>query len=124
MLGVIMMLFSLVPLGMVPVTVAAQTGDPPATVNVQLILDLSGSMAQDVGGGETRMDAAKRVLNDVIDALPETEGVNVGFRIYGHEGDNSNAGRTESCESTELVVPMDGVDKPALSAVWLTLLFT
>jgi hypothetical protein len=96
--------------------VAAQADDRPTAVNVQLILDLSGSMAQDVGGGETRMEAAKRVLNDVIDALPETEGVNVGFRIYGHEGDNSNAGRAVSCESSELVVPIAGVDKPALRA--------
>jgi hypothetical protein len=94
----------------------AQEDDRPAAVNVELILDLSGSMAQDVGGGETRMEAAKRVLNDVIDALPETEGVNVGFRIYGHEGDNSNAGRAVSCESSDLVVPIDGVDKPALRA--------
>ncbi len=116
LLSAIMMLVSLMPLGLSSTTVFAQDGDAPQTVNVQLILDLSGSMAQDVGGGETRMDAAKRVLNDVIDALPETDGVNVGFRIYGHEGDNSNAGRAESCESSELVVPMDGVDKPALRA--------
>lgn len=115
-LSVIMMLVSLVPIGMAPHPVAAQTDEAPPTVNVQLILDLSGSMAQDVGGGETRMDAAKRVLNDVIDALPETDGVNVGFRIYGHAGDNSNSGRAESCASTELVVPMIGVDKPALRA--------
>ena len=96
-------------------TVAAQE-DTGNTVNVELILDLSGSMGQQIGNGETRMAAAKRVLNEVIDALPETEGVNVGFRIYGHEGNNSNAGRAESCESTALVVPIDGVDKPAMRA--------
>src|SRR5918995_365072 len=79
-----------------------------------LILDLSGSMARDIGGGETRMQAAKRVMNDVIDALPEREGVNVGFRIYGHLGDNTDAGRDVSCQSSELVVPIQGVNKPAL----------
>ena len=84
------------------------------TVNLELILDLSGSMARDIGGGETRMQAAKRVMNDVIDALPEREGVNVGFRIYGHLGDNTDAGRDVSCQSSDLVVPIQGVNKPAL----------
>jgi hypothetical protein len=86
------------------------------TVNLQLILDLSGSMARDIGGGETRMDAAKRVMTDVINALPEREGVNVGFRIYGHLGDNTEAQKQVSCQSSDLVVPMKGVDKKALLA--------
>lgn len=95
---------------------AAQDGDQAAAreVNVELILDLSGSMAADIGGGETRMEAAKRVMNDVVDALPEREGINVGFRIYGHEGNNTEAQREVSCQSSELVVPIEGVDKEAL----------
>jgi hypothetical protein len=44
-------------------------------------------MAQRIGG-ETRMTIAKRVLHDVIAAIPEREGVNVGFRLYGHRGDD------------------------------------
>ena len=95
--------------------VAAQDDQQGArVVNVELILDLSGSMAADIGGGETRMEAAKRVMNDVIDALPEREGINVGFRIYGHRGDNTEARRDESCQSSDLVVPIRGVDKRAL----------
>ena len=99
-----------------PRPAAAQEDDQPAarTVNVELILDASGSMAADVGGGETRMEAAKRVMNDVIDALPEREGVNVGFRVYGHEGDNTEAGREVSCASSDLLVPIEGVNKDAL----------
>ena len=93
---------------------AIQDDQPVRTVNLELILDLSGSMARDIGGGETRMEAAKRVMNDVIDALPEREGVNVGFRIYGHLGDNTEAGRNVSCQSSDLVVPIQGVNKPAL----------
>ena len=101
-----------------PATAAstAQATDPVRTVNLELILDLSGSMARQIAGGETRMDAAKRVMNDVIDALPEQEGVNVGFRIYGHLGDNSEARRQQSCSSSDLVVPIQGVDKAALRA--------
>src|SRR5918997_7087437 len=58
---------------------ATQDEQAVRTVNLELILDLSGSMARDIGRGETRMEAAKRVMNDVIGALPEREGVNVGF---------------------------------------------
>ena len=80
---------------------------------MELILDASGSMAQTIGG-ETRMAIAKRVLRDVIAAIPEREGINVGFRLYGHRGDNSAAGKPVSCRSSELLVPIEGVDKAAL----------
>jgi Mg-chelatase subunit ChlD len=85
-----------------------------ASVNVQVIFDVSGSMAQVLDTGETRMDAAKRVLSGVVAAIPDREGINVGLRIYGHEGNNTEEGREESCESSELVVPVEGVDKEAL----------
>lgn len=55
---------------------AAQEGQqqqPADVINVELILDVSGSMAQVIETGETRMDAAKRVLNEVITAIPEQE---------------------------------------------------
>ena len=91
---------------------AAQTAEK--TVNVQIIVDASGSMAAPTNTGEPRMDSAKRVLSEVINAIPEAEGVNVGLRVYGHRGDNTDAGRPESCVSSELLVPMQGIDKPAL----------
>lgn len=89
---------------------------PGTVVNVELILDSSGSMDQDIGGGETRMEAAKRVLKDVIAAIPDREGINVGFRIYGHKGNNTEAGKAESCQASELTVPIAGVDKAKLNA--------
>jgi von Willebrand factor type A domain len=82
-------------------------------VNVELILDASGSMAARIGG-ESRMAIAKRVLRDVIAAIPEREGINVGLRLYGHRGDNSAAGRSVSCRSSELLVPVEGVEREAL----------
>ena len=93
---------------------AMQLSDPGQTINVELILDVSGSMAQVIDTGETRMDAAKRVIREVVSAIPEQDGINVGLRIYGFAGDNTDAGRAESCESSELVVPVSGVDKQAL----------
>jgi hypothetical protein len=91
-----------------------ESGSTPRTVNVQLVFDSSGSMAQEVSPGVTRIQAAQQVLNDVVDAIPDSEGINVGFRVYGHLGSNQEADRAESCESTELIVPMQGVDKDLL----------
>lgn len=88
----------------------------PRTVNVQLVFDSSGSMAQEVSPGLTRIEAAKQVLNDVVDAIPESEGINVGFRVYGHEGSNQEADRAISCQSTELIVPVEGTNKELLRA--------
>ena len=49
---------------------AAQT-DAGTQVNVELILDSSGSMAEQTNTGESRIGAAKRVLIEVIGAIPE-----------------------------------------------------
>ena len=103
------MTFALV--GIVPGGASAQSST--SSINVELILDASGSMEQRIGG-ETRMQIAKRVLKRVVAAIPEREGVNVGFRIYGHRGDNTAAGKAVSCRSSDLLVPIDGVDKPAI----------
>ncbi len=92
----------------------AKAQTPATTVNLELVLDSSGSMAGELEGGQTRIDAAKQVLTEVIGELPEREGVNVGFRVYGHKGNNTEAGKAESCRSTELQVPIEGVDKKAL----------
>lgn len=72
-------------------------------------------MAQTISTGETRMEAAKRVLQDVIAGIPDREGINVGLRVYGHLGDNTQAGAELSCQSSELLVPLAGVAKDALS---------
>jgi len=84
-------------------------------VNVELMMDSSGSMADLTDTGEPRIDAAKQALNDVIDAIPEDQpGINVGFRVFGHKGNNTEAGREESCRSSDLTVPIEGVNKEAL----------
>ena len=94
---------------------AAAQAEPGTQVNVELMMDSSGSMAAETDTGEPRIDAAKRVLNQVIDAIPvDRPELNVGFRVFGHLGDNTEAGREESCQSSELTVPVDGVDKDAL----------
>src|SRR5687767_12395152 len=51
---------------------ASESDEPaqPRKVNLEIILDVSGSMGQIIDTGETRLEAAKRVLNEVIAAIP------------------------------------------------------
>lgn len=97
-----------------PATFGAEQAGTGKTVNVELIVDSSGSMANPLDTGETRMEAAKRVLDEVVNAIPNRPGINVGLRIYGHRGDNSEATKQESCNASDLVVPVNGVDKQRL----------
>jgi len=108
-----MLLGSTVPL--VPAKAQEEVPSSTPTVNIEFILDASGSMAAITDTGETRMDAAKRVLREVIGSIPDRDGsVNVGFRIYGHKGDNSEATKAISCKASSLLVPIAGVDQGAL----------
>jgi hypothetical protein len=120
LVGLLLVLISPVGLGtaLSAQPVAAQAEATTLTVNVELILDASGSMAEAIPGTEnqTRMEAAKAAMREVIDRIPAREGLNVGFRVYGHKGSNSEADKEVSCRATELLVPIDGVDKERLRA--------
>lgn len=82
-------------------------------VNILLVFDSSGSMAQRIGG-ETKIQAAQRAMERVIDALPDNPNLNVGFRVFGHEGDSSEAQRARSCQSAALLAPVQGINKELL----------
>ncbi|MGI8643410.1 MAG: vWA domain-containing protein [Thermomicrobiales bacterium] len=112
----VMLLMSLFSSGAVAAAQDDQEGLPPGQdVNVELMLDSSGSMAAEIPSGQTRIEAAKDVLTEVIDAIPsDREGLDVGFRVFGHQGDNTLQGREESCQSSDLTIPIDGVNKESL----------
>jgi hypothetical protein len=76
-------------------------------INVELILDASGSMAEPAGG-EAKMAAAKRVLTDFIGTLPST--ANVALRVYGHKGTSADADKAVSCGASELLYPFQPLD--------------
>ncbi len=83
-----------------------------APMTVEIIMDASNSMTGLVGK-ETKITAARRVLKQTIEGLPDS--IVVGLRVYGHRyatDDYDNA-----CRDTELVVPIGPVDKAALVAV-------
>lgn len=78
--------------------------------SVVIVLDGSGSMKEPSGNGRTRMEAAKEGLGQVIEAVPDD--AKVGLRVYGSKI-SDGAG---SCEDSTLLVPVDKVDKVALTA--------
>lgn len=86
--------------------------DLKQNINVQLILDVSGSMQEEVGG-ERKIDVARRALIDFIGTLPET--ANVSLRVYGHVGTSAKFDRERSCASSELVMPFQKLDRTTFS---------
>jgi hypothetical protein len=86
-------LFMTVLLLATPVTTLGQT-------NVLLIVDASGSMKKTVGG-ESRMDAAKRVLGETLREMPKE--ARLGLMVYGHR-------RAKDCKDIELLSPIGADD--------------
>lgn len=89
--------------------VAAVAGEPTGgtTPQVDLVLDVSGSMrTADIDGG-TRMAAAKQAFNEVLDATPEE--VQLGIRTLGanYPGDNQKTG----CKDTAQLYPVSTLDR-------------
>jgi Mg-chelatase subunit ChlD len=78
-------------------------------VNVELILDASGSMAQSAGAA-TKLDTAKGVLSEFLTTLPER--ANVALRAYGRTGSSAEADKAVSCASSELVYPFGPLERP------------
>ncbi|MET9655876.1 VWA domain-containing protein [Streptomyces sp. NPDC006510] len=70
-----------------------------------LVLDSSGSMADDDGTGRTRMESARAAVGTVVDGLPD--GYPTGLRVYG-------ADRARGCTDTRLVRPVRGLDRTAV----------
>jgi Ca-activated chloride channel family protein len=80
----------------------------PKQVNVEILLDASGSMAGRVSGG-VKMDLAKEAIRDFVSKMPE--GAQVALRVYGHKGSNQQKDKELSCKSTEVVYPLEAYDK-------------
>lgn len=82
----------------------------PSEGSVIILLDSSGSMKEPAGNGKTRMEAAKIGLAKVIEALPA--GAKVGLRVYGASVEDG----PKSCQDSDLLVPVEDVDKAKLTA--------
>jgi hypothetical protein len=87
------------------VQIVRRQGDHPVTRNLEIVLDVSGSMNTPLGA-TTRWQTALDVLKEVVGALPDD--LVVGLRVYGHRYGSRSA---ETCRDTELVVPLRKLDR-------------
>lgn len=55
-------------------------------VNVEIVLDASGSMVKKIGD-KTMMEIAKESIKQVLSEMPAN--AKVGIRVFGHKGDNT-----------------------------------
>ena len=85
--------------------IVKQQGDKPATPNLEIVLDVSGSMNTKLGTS-TRWKTALEVLKTTVDTLPDD--LKVGLRVYGHRYSSKSA---QTCSDTELVVPIARLDR-------------
>lgn len=83
--------------------------------NTLLVLDASGSMAAAAGGGESKMQAAKGALLRFVNVAANV--YNLGFLVYGHKGNNTEAGKAESCAGIELLAPLGQLQRETFSTV-------
>ena len=83
--------------------------------NILMILDSSGSMAAPAGGGESKIDAAKGALKRFVNVVSDV--YHLGFLVYGHKGNNTDAGKAESCAGIDLLAPIGKVDRASFPAL-------
>ena len=86
-----------------------QAAQPPAR-NLEVVLDVSGSMNEKLGDS-TRWKTALGVLDQLLKSLPED--FNVGLRVYGHRYGSRDP---KTCTDTELVVPLARLDRDRILA--------
>lgn len=80
-------------------------------LNVQIILDASGSMGNEING-KTMMDIAKDSITEFAASLPE--GANIALRVYGYKGTEKEKDKELSCSSNELIYDMQAYEQNAL----------
>lgn len=91
-----------------PASAFAQAEDESTPVMV--VLDASGSMKQADAPGP-RIDAAKKAVGALVDALPDD--ARVGLTVYGTGTGSSDAERAAGCKDIRRLVPVSPVDRAA-----------
>ncbi|MFI8307775.1 VWA domain-containing protein [Streptomyces sp. NPDC085927] len=98
---------------------AAVAGEPTGqdAPQVDLVLDVSGSMRTRDIDGQSRMAAAKQAFNEVLDATPEE--VELGIRTLGadYPGDD----KKEGCKDTAQLYPIGPLDRTEAKTAVATL---
>ncbi len=82
---------------------AQEKKEVPKKTRILFLLDCSGSMLakwNEKERLELRIDAAKRILTELVDSLKETKNLELALRCYGHQYDKN----LFNCEDTKLEV--------------------
>ena len=77
-------------------------GQTPAITRILFILDASNSM-NSAWGNQTRIQAAREVLNQELETLRNAPNTEIALRVYGHQTPFSNL--DQDCNDTKLEVP-------------------
>ncbi|MEV0370280.1 VWA domain-containing protein [Streptomyces sp. NPDC050636] len=93
------------PLQTAPVAAAAPAAPATDGTGMVMVLDSSGSMAEDDGSGSTRIASARKAVGTVVDALPA--GYPTGLRVYG-------ADKRKGCDDTRLAQPVAALDRAGI----------
>jgi hypothetical protein len=88
--------------------ITREHGERPVPPNLAIVLDVSGSMNSKLGDS-TRWQTALKVFDEIVNTLPAE--LNVGLRVYGHRYPSKSA---QTCQDTELVVPIRPLDRTKL----------
>lgn len=83
------------------------------SLNVEILLDASGSMAGKVNG-EIKMEVAKKAIYNYLDKIPDN--ANVMLRVYGHKGSNNENDKSLSCGFSEVMYPLQPYNKEQFNA--------
>jgi len=78
---------------------------PEGDKMIELILDASGSMNGKLSSGETKIEAAKKAVKNMVEKIPES--VSLAFRAYGHQSHRSK----KDCEDTQLLIKFSPVQE-------------
>jgi len=81
---------------------------------VIVMIDGSGSMAGRMGG-RTKLELAREAARSFVDGLPPS--VQASLLVFGQQGDNSQAGKAESCSAVDVLAPMAADRKPLHTAL-------
>ncbi len=79
--------------------------EPDKAVNIEFILDASGSMLEKAGE-RSRAEIAKEVISRLAGEIPPN--IKLGLRVYGHRYPESDKAR--SCEDIQLLSPLGSGD--------------
>ncbi|GAA2610650.1 hypothetical protein GCM10009863_25280 [Streptomyces axinellae] len=89
--------------------VAVASGKSAAAANrggaLEMVLDSSGSMAEEDGSGTSRIASARQAVGTLVESLPDE--FPTGLRVYG-------ADKAKSCTDTRLAQPVEPLDRAGI----------